>query len=179
MKNNEIIKALKCCAEHVRNCAECPLNVTSLDHCSTRLAQNALDLINRLQAENSNLTSDLTSLKKDLTSSQAEIERLKSECGNQSTLWKHNFESIFETAKETVREEAIKELAEKLKEAPIKCAYPLLGLSTKEEITEHFNDIMLQVRDAIDNIAKELISRKCENQDENLRKNVKVVGEQQ
>lgn len=50
----------------------------------------------------------------------------------------------------------IDEFAEKLKEAPIKCGLPLLGLSTKEEIEEYFNGIMLQVRDAIDNIAKEM-----------------------
>lgn len=52
--------------------------------------------------------------------------------------------------------EVIDEFAEKLKEAPIKCGLPLLGLSTKEEIEEYFNGIMLQVRDAIDNIAKEM-----------------------
>jgi hypothetical protein len=32
----------------------------------------------------------------------------------------------------------------------------LLGLSTKEEIEEYFNGIMLQVGDAIDSIAKEM-----------------------
>lgn len=37
------------------------------------------DIINRLQAENSNLTSDLTSLKNDLISLNAENERLKHE----------------------------------------------------------------------------------------------------
>lgn len=52
--------------------------------------------------------------------------------------------------------EVIDEFAEKLKEAPIKCGLPLLGLSTKEEIEEYFNGIMLQVRDAIDNIAKKM-----------------------
>lgn len=52
--------------------------------------------------------------------------------------------------------EVIDEFAERLKEAPIKCGLPLLGLSTKEEIEEHFNDIMLQVRDAIEDIAKEM-----------------------
>ena len=52
--------------------------------------------------------------------------------------------------------EVIDEFAEKLKEAPKKCGLPLLGLSTKEEIEEYFNGIMLQVRDAIDNIAKEM-----------------------
>ena len=52
--------------------------------------------------------------------------------------------------------DVIDEFAEKLKEAPIKCGLPLFGLSTKKEIEEYFNDIMLQVRDAIDNIAKEM-----------------------
>lgn len=52
--------------------------------------------------------------------------------------------------------EVIDEFAEKLKQAPIRCAIPLLGLSTKEEIEEYFNGIMLQVRDAIDSIAKEM-----------------------
>ena len=52
--------------------------------------------------------------------------------------------------------DVIDEFAEKLKEAPIKCGLPLFGLSTNEEIEEYFNDIMLQVRDAIDNIAKEM-----------------------
>ena len=52
--------------------------------------------------------------------------------------------------------EIIEKFAERLKEAPIKCGLPLLGLSTKEEIKEYFNGIMLQVRDAIDSIAKEM-----------------------
>lgn len=52
--------------------------------------------------------------------------------------------------------EVIDEFAQKLKEAPIKCGIPLLGLSTKEEIEEYFNGIMFQVRDAIDSIAKEM-----------------------
>lgn len=52
--------------------------------------------------------------------------------------------------------EVIDEFAKKLKEAPIRCAIPLLGLSTKDEIEEYFNGIMLQVRDAIDSIAKEM-----------------------
>lgn len=52
--------------------------------------------------------------------------------------------------------EVIDEFADRLKEAPIKCGLPLLGLSTKEEIEEYFNGIMLQVRDAIDSIAKKM-----------------------
>lgn len=52
--------------------------------------------------------------------------------------------------------DVIDEFVQKLKEAPIKCGIPLLGLSTKEEIEEYFNGIMLQVKDAIDSIAKEM-----------------------
>ena len=52
--------------------------------------------------------------------------------------------------------EVIDEFVDRLKEAPIKCGLPLLGLSTKGEIEEYFNGIMLQVRDVIDNIAKEM-----------------------
>ena len=33
---------------------------------------------------------------------------------------------------------------------------PLFGLSTKDEIEEYFNDILLEVRDAIDRVAKEM-----------------------
>lgn len=55
-----------------------------------------------------------------------------------------------------LQSEVVDEFAERLKEAPIKCALPLLGLQTKNEIEEYFDDIMLQFRDAIDSIAKEM-----------------------
>lgn len=76
------------------------------------------------------------------------------------TIASDNVEELCEwfvnTADVVPKSEVIDEFAEKLKEAPIKCGLPLFGLSTKEEIEEYFNDIMLQVRDAIDNIAKEM-----------------------
>ena len=52
--------------------------------------------------------------------------------------------------------EVVDEFAKRLKATPMKCGLPLLGLSTKGEIEEYFNGIMLQVRDAIDSIAKEM-----------------------
>ena len=52
--------------------------------------------------------------------------------------------------------DVIDEFVERLKEAPIKCALPLLGLTTRGEMEEYFDDIMLQVRDAIIGIAKEM-----------------------
>ena len=51
MTDNQIIKALGCCAKYPRNCAECPLCVTFTEPCSVPLARGALDLINRQKAE--------------------------------------------------------------------------------------------------------------------------------
>jgi hypothetical protein len=67
-----------------------------------------------------------------------------------------NFAKHFYNADYRKQSEVIDEFADRLKEAPIKCGLPLLGLSTKEEIEEYFNGIMLQVRDAIDSIAKKM-----------------------
>jgi hypothetical protein len=60
------------------------------------------------------------------------------------------------TADVVPRSEVIDEFVKRLKDAPIRCAYPLFGLSTKAEIEIHFHDIMLQIGDAIDSIAKEM-----------------------
>ena len=77
MQGNEIIKALECCSKHSGNsCSRCPYHEYGELCIETRNA-DIVDLINRLKAENSNLSSDLTSLKKDLTSAKAEIERLQ------------------------------------------------------------------------------------------------------
>lgn len=52
--------------------------------------------------------------------------------------------------------DVVDEFANRLKEAPIKFGVPLLGLSTKKEIEDYFDGIMLQVRDAIGGIAEEM-----------------------
>ena len=52
--------------------------------------------------------------------------------------------------------EVIDEFVKRLKEEPIKLSLPLFGLSTKDEIEEYFNDILLEVRDAINRVAKEM-----------------------
>jgi hypothetical protein len=71
-------------------------------------------------------------------------------------------DQIFDVAEALVNEgyrkqsEVIDEFAERLMEAPIKCGLPLFGLSTKGEIEAYFHEIMLQVRDAINNTAKEM-----------------------
>lgn len=81
LTDNEIKKALECCSKssHFGECFENECPMVSEKGCAVgkeTLYPYALDLINRLQAENSNLTSSLTSLQNDLTSAKAENEQL-------------------------------------------------------------------------------------------------------
>lgn len=93
MTDNDIIKALEYCSKQgiTSECERCKVK----KGCRAELIAKALDLIKRQKAE---------------------IERLQKECGNQSTLWSKHFESIFETAKETIKAEAVREFAEKIYE---------------------------------------------------------------
>lgn len=71
--------------------------------------------------------------------------------------------------------------AHELRDKAITNAIKYFAERLKAQAKPHYFDnchFAVKVED-IDNIANELISGKCENQDENLRKNVKVVGEQQ
>lgn len=122
MTDNEIINNIIWCIDPKNACADCPYYELrkSLD-CVSSLFRDTLDLINRQKAEldqNAKEQHELMIEKDkmfDIAEKQkAEIERLRAECGNQSTLWSKHFESIFETAKETIKAEAIKELADKV-----------------------------------------------------------------
>lgn len=99
MTDNDIIKALPNVAYAGHSCSKCKFDSgKGDDRCGLKgckITRNALDLINRQKAE---------------------IERLRAECGNQSTLWSKHYESIFETARETAKAEAIKEFAEDIQE---------------------------------------------------------------
>ena len=61
MENNEIIKALECCCftDDENNCCTCPLSDDSGKLCVGGLVKNALDLINRQQAEIEKWTKEL------------------------------------------------------------------------------------------------------------------------
>ena len=78
MTDNEIVKALECCNKwkNPEDCTSCPAKGKG-ECCVLTLRIEALNLINRYEEKNSNLSSDLTSLQKDLTSAKAEIENLK------------------------------------------------------------------------------------------------------
>ena len=119
MTDNEIMKALRCCADrYCKGCSE-----QGKANCRESIAALAWDLICRQKAE--------------IAEYQKHIDQ----------------DIIYQKAVEV---EAIKGFAEKLKEAPIKMGIPLLGLQTKSEIEEYFNGILLQFRDAIDDLVKEM-----------------------
>ena len=110
LTDSEIIKALEewrkeIIADYQRlQLLDVPMDCFEESHADTVTnLSNALDLINRLQAKNSNLISDLTSLQNDLTSAKAENERLKKG-------WKAD---VILTA--NVKAEAVTEFAESLK----------------------------------------------------------------
>ena len=85
--DNEVVKALRCCGRNsiagwLNDCKNCPLNDRTT--CIPELIYKALDLINRLQAENENysknnqqMTKDILDLYKALEQAKAKNERLK------------------------------------------------------------------------------------------------------
>ena len=119
MTDNEIIKALECCA----NCEDCFYGITNCPlveetECRSLLAQNSLDLITRQQSKNKRLGKevDLVSIQfQDLQEryeeAQAEIEQWKEEANKYQKLWCIAMDDI-----EIAQSEAIKEFAERLKD---------------------------------------------------------------
>ena len=148
MTEAEIIKALECCSKPYCNNNNCPLhrNTINTKDCITQLSTNALDLINRQNAEIERLTKEpeeaavsifdaanrFLEHKKLMQYQKEEIERLQSillkfvrEINNFEN--KHNIDTsdfslipILENEKNNIvkqmKSEAIKEFAERLKE---------------------------------------------------------------
>lgn len=103
MNDNDIIKALECCANAnwIDECEGCPLYDT--EKCINTVMQNALDLINRQKAE---------------------IEKYEKEHNEKFNKWmvldeqtRKRYAELYEEAKGVVRAEAIKGFAERLKES--------------------------------------------------------------
>ena len=144
--DEQIIKALECCSQPYCNNNNCPLNEHTINtkDCITKLSTNSLDLINRQRAEIERLHSEV----KEKTET---IVFLK----DQATGWSIDFCNL-KAKLNTAKAEAIKEFAERVKEIKVKYALPLLGLQTKTEIENYVDDILLQMRDGIDRLAKEM-----------------------
>ena len=142
MTDNEIIKALECCSKD--DCDNCP---NSFANCYSNLAGHALDLIKRYKAENSNLTSDLTSLQNDLTSAKSEIWALKETLAGRlsasASFIAKTAEAKGKAMVHSLKAEAIKEFAERL----------------KEKATEYMHGGEVDVFD-INNLVKEMTGEK-------------------
>ena len=77
MTDKEIIKALECCGDPDSNCVECPIKADR--RCNEHLANYALDLINRQQAEIEKLKEEIQITKDAYTMLQTKNEIIKSE----------------------------------------------------------------------------------------------------
>lgn len=130
MTDNDIKKALKCCADTTKGCEDCPfVQLECIVDTENTLMKSALDLINRQQAE---------------------IERLGKELIKQQL--KNNM--LYETAKEA-KSEAIQEFAERLKEGE---AY-IIGRSPTVNKDFEFKRYVV-FSDDIDHLAKEMTEEK-------------------
>lgn len=103
MTDNEIIEALECCGDPYDICAHCPIpnDIKGDCRCCEYLANNALDLITRQQAE---------------------IERLKNENMAKEAEYNDMLEqrNSVERYLETAKSEAVKEFVDRLKEVSSK-----------------------------------------------------------
>ena len=106
MTDNEIIKALK--KHSMGLCSNCKVEKTTLcNNCISEIERNALDLINRQQAQLADERAKIEICAETISRQDAEIERLNNNISAMAT-------TLSNSAKET-KAEAIKEFAERLK----------------------------------------------------------------
>ena len=162
MEREKIIKALECCSKD--DCDNCP---NTFGNCYSNLSGYALALINELinEADNckavaeyqqsSNMSRGFELREKDRENNRLirEIDRLNEEL---ETL-KKQLDDKCDRCIERDRADTVKKMQERLREAPIKVGLPLFGLQTKGEVEDYANELILQMRDAIDQIAKEML----------------------
>ena len=128
--------------------SQCP----SVDWCKgyNFAVEKANEIINHQHSEIETMLKDLQFRTNQVIEQEANIERLRTECRNQSTLWSKHFEDMFETTKEFVRTEAIKEFAERLKN---ECSFETdVSLGYGRPCYEDAIPII-----AIDNLVKEMV----------------------
>ena len=132
MTDNEIIKALECCANAThKDCKNCPLFV--VDGCVKTMSTNALDLINRQQVE---------------------IERLKNQVNRLKKYDERRDIALHSRLIAEARAEAIKEFAERLKEELLYCVTVIEGDGA---IVTNLGYEKEDVNETIDNLIKEMV----------------------
>ena len=111
LNDDGIIKALELCSKSlsIKTCQKCPFYLQT--NCVSALKLNAIDLINRQKAE---------------------IERLETVADKDFNQWnmlaektKQHYADLYKEAKDSLKAEAYKEFAERLKEIVSQNDYPL------------------------------------------------------
>lgn len=108
MTDNEIIKALECCGDSYSTCAECPIKDDN--GCNEQLANYALDIINRQQAEIERLKGKCENTQIGYNFAQDETKRLKKD--------KYKLQKALNQSEDyrvMAKSEAVKEFAARLK----------------------------------------------------------------
>ena len=118
MTDNEIIKALKCCGDPDSICAECPIKDDC--GCNEHLANYALDIIKRQQAEIENLKVETQSLRGAANSLKMHYEKAQSEIDSLKIFrgYAEKRASDYRAMRDkylNAKSEAVKEFAMKLK----------------------------------------------------------------
>lgn len=116
MTDNETMKALECCL-YGEDCKRCPLEKLDADDCECLLLKNAIGLIKNRQEMIDSLhdRNDMLVTKNDRLKSEIEQQAAKNE--ELKMKWMYYMDRYHERAKteQRMREEAIKEFAERLK----------------------------------------------------------------
>ena len=153
LNRKRIIQGLECCKGSY-DCFTCDIYKRGCAGFRTGMAKDALSLIKELTEDNEKLQNiifrkeDLMQMiakqkqtyYDELVKAKEENERLMDECGNQSVLWKQHFESIYETAKDTLIADTVRKMHSEIEARCIEGGiYPAF------------------VKSAIDQIAKEMV----------------------
>lgn len=75
MTDNEIIKALECCIAYITDCENCPYHIVGDGDCVNKTKADAINLINRQQAEIERLKTEKDNLIK--TYAECQVDFLK------------------------------------------------------------------------------------------------------
>lgn len=135
MTDSEIIKALECCGNNT--CRECVYN-TSDDRfdltCTTNMAKDALDIINRQQTEIDILIRKKETLRDEIAEQQAEIERLTNKL--------EYLNGKYLIPQQKIKAEAIKGFAERLKEKAYTTSQNIVGKCWYELDSELIDNLL-------------------------------------
>ena len=142
MTDNDIIKALECCCKGDKCVGHCPFhnNNHDIDICTSRLSENALDLINRQQAEIERLQNKIDAI------TLIQVEEIHNFAQEKLSLLRKIHKRV------STESESIKEFAERLK------TKVNLDLCEAIDCSDYLYDLPKQ----IDNLVKEM-TEECEN----------------